>query len=245
MNKTLWKSEPEINTTLADYHSIGILSCGVCANLSYTGGKTGLNILNNHLKSMGKEIPLSRVILACCPEEIMRQSLKQNRRRLKKCDALVVLSCAAGIKAANSCKPGLPVINILDSIGSAAVACTDPVLAESLCSGCGHCVLTFTSGICPVSACPAKRKYGPCKQQPPRGSACPVDTSRECAWHLIEARGGRLDLLEKIKEHHKAEEKRGLAPVPEIKTSVFFKKFFAWHAARIEPLEWVIRHFRK
>jgi len=41
MNKTTWKSESEINGLLSDYNTFGILSfsCGICANLCYTGGQ--------------------------------------------------------------------------------------------------------------------------------------------------------------------------------------------------------------
>ena len=49
MNKTIWKPEPEINLILKDYKTFGILSCGTCANLSYTGGKTGVEVLKAHL----------------------------------------------------------------------------------------------------------------------------------------------------------------------------------------------------
>lgn len=113
-----------------------MLSCGICANLCYTGGKTGIEKLKAHLLKNHKQIKLAKVILACCPEEIMRQALNANKKALKKCDALIVLSCAAGIKSANSCKPGLPVINLLDSVGSTA---------WSKCTKCGDCLVK-----CPV-----------------------------------------------------------------------------------------------
>lgn len=229
---------------LDDYATFGILSCGVCANLSGTGGKTGVEILKTHLLKKNKKIKLSRVILACCAEEIMRQALKSNKKALNKCEALIVLSCAAGIKSANSCRPGLPVITVLDSVGSTAVSCSDPILARSLCRSCGHCVLTYTAGICPLSECPAKSKYGPCKSFSESNPKCPVDIQKDCVWHAIRARSKNLHLLPSLKELHARNETGYAHSIPRKNRVVFWKFFFAWSAAHIQKLEWVIRHFK-
>ena len=244
MNKTIWKPESEINYILRDYNSVGILSCGTCANLSYTGGKTGVKELKKHLIKNNKQIKMAKVILAACPEEIMRQALNANIRALKKCDALIVLSCAAGIKSANSCRPGLPVINMLDSVGSSAVSCSDPVLARSLCRSCGHCVLTCTAGICPLSECPAKSKYGPCKSYSESNLKCALDPLKDCVWHIIRERSKNLHLLASLKKLHAQKEDRDFHWTHQVKSTGFWKKFFAWFAARIQNFEFVMRQFR-
>jgi hypothetical protein len=244
MNKTIWKPKKEINQMLRDYSTIGIISCGTCANLSYTGGNTGIRTIKTHMESIHKHIKMAKVILACCPEEIMRQALKTNKKVLSKCDALVVLSCAGGIKSANSCKPGLPVINLLDSVGSTAVNCGDPIIARSLCKSCGHCVLTFTAGICPLSECPAKSKYGPCKQFSESNTQCALRPESNCIWHTIRARSTMLHLLPSLKELHAVNEVRDMEWLPDKKSAGFWKVFFAWHAAHIQKLEWVVRLFR-
>jgi len=229
---------------LNDYRSIAILSCGTCANLSFTGGKTGIEILKELLQKKGKDIKLARVVLACCPEEIMRQALKMNRRKIKKCDALVVLSCAAGIKSANSCSPGPQIINVLDSVGSSAVSCSDPLLSQSLCTGCGQCVLTYTAGICPISECPAKSKYGPCKAASRNSPVCTIDPDRDCVWHIIEERSDITKSMNELIQLHRNDEERIHYVVPEKGKSNVMEKFFAWHAARFQSLERVIRFFR-
>lgn len=244
MNKTIWKPESEINFILSDYKTFGILSCGTCANLSYTGGKTGVEVLKARLLKNHKQIKLAKVILFACPEEIMRQALRANKKALEKCDALIVLSCAAGIKSANSCRPGLPVINVLDSVGSSAVSSSDPVLAHSLCRNCGHCVLTCTAGICPLSECPAKSKYGPCKSYSESNVKCALDPQINCVWHIIHERSENLHLLPLLKELHSQKKDRNIHPEHKIRSAGFWRKFFAWHAARIQKLEWVVRQFR-
>jgi hypothetical protein len=190
-------------------------------------------------------VGFSRVILACCPEEIMRQALKANKKAISECDALIVLSCAAGIKSANACSPGLPVITVLDSVGSAAVACSDPVLARSLCTSCGHCVLSYTAGICPISECTSKCKYGPCKKFSESNTFCAIDPTRDCVWHIIRKKSDNYQHLSHLKGLHERNEARvtGRETIP--RGARFWKKFFACFAARLQSLEWVIRVFRK
>ncbi|MBN1364174.1 MAG: methylenetetrahydrofolate reductase C-terminal domain-containing protein [Syntrophaceae bacterium] len=244
MNKTVWKPESEIDCLLKDYNTFGIFSCGTCANLSYTGGKTGIKIIKEHLFKNHKKVKLAKVILTCCPEEIMSQALQSNKKSLQKCDALIVLSCAGGIKSANSCQPGLPIINVLDSVGSAAVSCSDQILAHSLCKSCGNCVLTCTAGICPLSECPAKSKYEPCKSFSETNTKCAVDPQMDCIWHIIRARSKNLHLLPLLKEIHKRNDTRYVFPTPKKSKINIGKKFFAWFAARIQQLELVVRLFR-
>lgn len=244
MNKTIWKPESEINNILDGYASVGIISCGTCANLSGTGGRTGIEILKKYLTARNKQVKMTRVILACCPEEIMRQTLKTDKNLLKNCEALIVLSCAAGIKSANSCKPGLPLISLLDSVGSAAVSCSDPVLARSLCRSCGHCVLTYTAGICPLSECPAKSKYGPCKSFSESNLKCTILPQTDCVWHIIRERSDKFHLLPSLKILHEMNEARNEHWLPKTRESVFWNKFFAWFAVHIQRLERVIRLFR-
>lgn len=244
MNKTVWKSESEINQILDDYTDLGILSCGTCANLSWTGGKTGLDFLKVHLRKNNKNIKLSKVILACCPQEIMRQAVKTNKKALNQCEALIVLSCAAGIKSANSCISEIPVITVLDSVGSAAVSCSDPILAHSLCRTCGHCVLTCTAGICPLSECPAKSKYGPCKLFSETNLQCAVDTQKDCIWHVIRQRSKNIQLLPTLRDLHQREEPLYTQTIHQPARNGFWRIFFAWHASRLQKLEWVIRQFR-
>ncbi len=83
MNKTIWKPESEIAFTLEGYSRVGILSCGTCANLSFTGGRSGMETLRTVLDSHDIGVGLSRVILACCPEEIMRQATVDADRPLR------------------------------------------------------------------------------------------------------------------------------------------------------------------
>ncbi len=117
-----------------------------------------MKVMTGLLEEWGKKIVLARTINVCCSEEIMLQAVRIHLSPVRsKCDALVMLSCAGGIKTAFLCNPGIPVVAALDSIGSGMVTRQNNPVALSQCVTCGHCVLTFTGGICPISECPFKK----------------------------------------------------------------------------------------
>jgi len=240
MNKTRWKPTDEIKYSLRNTKKVSILSCGLCANLSNTGGTIGIKVLKELLAQWDKEVVFSRCIIACCPQDIMEQALDIYRKSISKSDALVILSCAAGIKSAYLCRPQIPIISALDPIGSVAISGEENPIARSACNACGQCVITYTGGICPISECPSKHKYGPCKQYPENGTQCAVDESRDCIWKII-AEKGDLVALEKIGRLHK--ERDNERPVtPEIKHAPpLVKKAFGWFSARSRGLENIIR----
>jgi len=151
-------------------------------------------------------------IIACCPLEIMKQAVGEKRKVLQQSDALVLISCAAGVKSAFLARPGIPIVPVVDSVGSVAVASyeDDPV-SRSHCTNCGHCVPVFTGGICPVNQCPAGTKYGPCSRfEEAEGGRCALDPSRECIWREVERRGD-LSKLKQLKDLHN---KKGLERLP-------------------------------
>jgi hypothetical protein len=68
---------------------------------------------------------------------------------------------------------------------------------KEICKECGQCILQYTGGICPLTACSKGLLNGPCGGS--KDSRCEVfPETRECGWHLIYERlkeVGRTDLL--------------------------------------------------
>lgn len=199
MNKTQWKSIEEIEYITGPYKKLTLLSCSLCANLSGTGGDLGITVMDDLLSGYGKKVVASGCVLACCEENIMQQAMIRYGRAISNSDALMVLSCAAGVKAAFLCEPDIPVISPLDPVGSVAVTQQRSPVADSVCTMCGSCVINYTGGICPVYACPAKSKYRPCINAPETGEKCVVNTDRICIWQEIK-RQGNMEGLRKLDE---------------------------------------------
>jgi hypothetical protein len=224
MNRSAWKCAEELDYMLGDARVVSIFSCGICANLSDTGGLRGARFLAETLETGGREVAVARSVTACCCEEIMRQALRINAGAIHGSDALVLISCAAGVKSAFLCEPGIPIVPAVDSVGSVPVSRREDAVARSLCTNCGHCVIAFTGGICPLSECPSRRKYEPCSRYGERGDLCAVDVARQCIWKEIEGRGDLEALMELGCLHENASFRRlvssGSMPSPRMLRSV-------------------------
>ncbi|MBN2028033.1 MAG: methylenetetrahydrofolate reductase C-terminal domain-containing protein [Actinobacteria bacterium] len=231
MNKSAWKSAQELDYMLGDAGKVSILSCGICANLSDTGGPRGIRFMRKTLEAAGREVVCARSVTACCAEEIMRQALRINAKSIRDSDALVIISCAAGVKSAFLCEPGIPVIPAADSVGSVPVSRLEDPVARSLCTNCGHCVIAFTGGICPLSECPSGKKYEPCARYGERGDMCVVDDSRRCIWREIERRGD-LEALRELGRIHGEDSFRRLAPDGSVPSPRFLRRLSGWLVAR-------------
>ncbi|UCH95341.1 MAG: methylenetetrahydrofolate reductase C-terminal domain-containing protein [Candidatus Aminicenantes bacterium] len=241
MQKTVWKSKEEIKYLLRSAQKVSILSCGICANLSNTGGKIGIRVLKELLKEWGKKVTMAKCVMGCCPEEIVRQAIRIYRKPISKSDALIILSCASGVKAAFLCKPEVPVVGLLDSVGSLLLTHQDNFISNSICISCGSCVINHTDGICPLPGCPEKKKYEPCEKFPTDDIKCPLEPSLECVWKEIEKRGD-LAVLKYLSQLHGTGGERPLSP--EVKpTPGFLRKLTGWVAVRAQflvgPTRWV------
>jgi ferredoxin len=204
MIKTKWKPEHELEHSLRNFNRVTIFSCGFCASLCDTGGTIGMRAMEAFLHQRGKEVIQAKVVVSCCSDEIMRQAVKRHRRSLSASDALILLSCSAGVKSAYLVGVGIPIIGALDTVGNTPITRQTGVLAESTCATCGQCVLSYTGGICPVAECPLHLKYGPCERFSESGETCVVDPLRPCVWKDI-AHVADFEELAKLGEVHKSE----------------------------------------
>lgn len=161
MLKTVWKSQSEINYSLKNSLRVAILGCNGCAEQCGTGGEAGVSKLKLLLEKEGKEVMLAGIVEECCDENLMRQSLTDTATDISNSDALVIVSCSAGVKADYLCARDLMLVAVLDMLGGAVFTQQDNSITRSLCKVCGQCVLTYTAGICPVTACPAKMRQKP------------------------------------------------------------------------------------
>jgi len=201
--KTVWKPKEELEYSLRDAKKISILACNGCAAGCATGGAVGMLILKDILEKSGKEVVFTDTVMFCCVEPLLQQTMTANHEAISGSDALVMDSCPSGAKAAFLCDPGIPVVVALDSVGCSVLSMQDDIVARSICNGCGQCVITYTGGICPVTECPLKRKYEPCKKAPQKGTQCAEKPDQKCVWKEI-AKRGNLDVLKKLRGIHKS-----------------------------------------
>jgi hypothetical protein len=227
--------------------NVAVFSCGGCANLSDVAGENGLRFVTRLLETWDKHVVAAKTVVSCCPETIMRRAQHAYLER-SNADALVVISCAAGVKSAFLCKPGVPVVAACDTVGIGCIpsqsATAADAVARGACSTCGHCVLSYTSGICPLAHCPAMSLYGPCKRAPTVGTRCTLVPQQDCIWREIENRGADLAALQALKAMHEKHEQDRLPAVDRKPPPALFKKILGYVAARLpgkcmEPIHWI------
>ncbi len=236
MIETRYKSAEELKYAIGEGKRVGILSCGACANLCDVGGVRGMNFIKGQVEEWGNTVAAARTIAACCPVPIMGAAQKTLLHR-SKIDVLVIISCAAGIKSAFLCNPGIPIVAACDTVGAAClVNPDDPIdgfVAHSLCTSCGHCVIGYTFGICPLATCPSKSLYGPCNKASEEGTQCGVDSSQDCVWKEIERRGADLAALQEMKRIHKEGEQKRIPSLKGKSARAFLRKYVGFIGSRI------------
>jgi hypothetical protein len=231
-----FKSEEEIAYLLKNKQRLAVFSCAACANLSGTGGPGGLEIMSRLLRKLGKDVVLSRTVNICCCEEVMAETFRIHLNPVKSnCDAILMLSCAGGVKTAHLPKPGLPIVTALDSVGSGAITRKENLVAQSRCQGCGQCVISYTGGICPIHECFSRKKYGPCDKAPKEGDRCAFVDHRLCIWKEIEKRGD-LKALKELGSFHASNEAERIAPYRTPASPKRTRRFAGWIMTRIPSL---------
>ena len=194
--KSITRQKPpeEIDQQLDGLDRVYIIGCGTCATMTRTGGRDEVIGMKERLQDQGKMVTGWTVIPTAC-DEMTEASLAQNNGAIQGAECLLVMSCALGVQRVGS-YIGKPVIPALDTL---FIGMEDsPGHFRELCDQCGQCVLGFTAGICPITACHKGLLNGPCGGT--NNGKCEVDPECDCAWTLIYQRlkeQGRLDLMKK------------------------------------------------
>ena len=194
--KSITRQKPleEITKQLEGLDRVYLVGCGTCATMTKTGGREEVLAMKERLQGAGKMITGWTVIPTAC-DTMTEATLAENNGAIQSADCFLVMSCALGVQkiASYNGKPAIPALDTL-FIGVE----DSPGTFHEVCDQCGQCVLGYTAGICPVTACHKGLLNGPCGGT--NNGKCEVDKNRDCAWTLIYDRlkaQGRLDLMKK------------------------------------------------
>ena len=125
-------------------------------------------------------------------------------------EVLWVRSCGGGVLpvAAAVVKRGHPATNSVYVGGFSGLWRSEPRCAE-----CGNCMLDYTGGICPYTACSKSLLYGSCGG--PDDGKCEVDPEVECGWMRIYERLVKLGRADRLKEMPPLRSYRKMLPAAE------------------------------
>ena len=171
-----------------------LLGCNGCAQASGTGGPEQVAEMKGRLKEIGKQVTGDSVIDFLCEKALVKSRLANNIEQIKAADSILVMTCGVGVQAVAAsvnrvCHPSCNTISLGGSRGEWS--------GSERCMECGDCLLEYTGGICPLTACTKGLIRGQC------GGAskgkCELDPEKDCGWELIYQRLKQKDQLNMLK----------------------------------------------
>ena len=200
------KPMEEIAGYLEGENKVFIVGCNGCAEACQTGGEAQVIEMKKRLEELGKKVTGHCVVDFLCDKVLVKTRLLPYQDSILEADSLLIMTCGIGTQAvANAVnKPVHPACNTINLGGSRG-----EWPGSERCLECGDCVLDFTGGICPLTACTKQLINGQCGGA--EEGRCEVEPDvRPCGWVLIFERlkaTGRLDVMKKIvqpKDYSKA-----------------------------------------
>ncbi|MDI6858657.1 MAG: methylenetetrahydrofolate reductase C-terminal domain-containing protein [Dehalococcoidia bacterium] len=190
------KPMEEILGYLNGDRSVFLLGCDGCAQASHTGGPEEVREMQGRLEAAGKTVTGSTVLDFLCERAQVKLGLVPFAGQVAAADSVLVMSCGVGIQAAAASidKPVHPACNTLSLGGSRG-----EWQGSERCMECGDCVLEWTGGICPLTACTKSLLNGQCGGA--KNGKCEFQPDlRDCGWHLIYERLRKLNRLQLLRD---------------------------------------------
>lgn len=189
------KPLPEILQSLEGEQRIFIVGCKGCAEACHTGGEAQVLEKKEQLEAEGKTVVGHTVVDFLCDKALVKFRLKAHEPAITSADSLLAMTCGLGVQATAAVvdkvtHPACDVINVGGARGEWR--------GEERCLECGECLLDYTGGICPLTACTKSLINGPCGGA--KDGRCEFEPdARECGWQRIYDRLKKLGRLDKMR----------------------------------------------
>lgn len=184
----------EILGYLEGENSVFILGCNGCAQSSGSGGPEQVAEMKQKLEAAGKKVTGAKVIDFLCEKALVKSGLRGRVDEVAAADSILVMTCGIGVQAVAAsvnrvCHPACNTINLGGSRGEWKGA--------ERCQECGQCLLDYTGGICPITACTKSLVSGACGGA--SNGKCELSPEKDCGWELIYNRLKAKGQLDKLK----------------------------------------------
>ena len=194
----LSKQKPweEVLGYLEGENSIFIQGCNGCAQASGTGGPEQVAEMKGKLEGTGKKVTGSTVVDFLCEKALVKSRLRNRVEQIEAADSILIMTCGIGVQAVAAvvnkvCHPACNTVNLGGSRGEWQ--------GSERCMECGDCLLEYTGGICPLTACTKGLISGQCGGA--SNGKCELSPDKDCGWELIYQRlklKNQVDMLKKF-----------------------------------------------
>ena len=185
----------EILSAVKGYQNVLIASCGGCATVYRTGGRTEAETLKSSLQAKGIKSNVA-LVTRQCNKQMVESTLQP---LIGNYDIVVSTACGVGPQTISDVFKSVP---IFSAQNTRFISMYNPEVEKfsEYCNACGECILNFTGTVCPITRCAKGMLNGPCGGQ--SNGKCEVGGwKNDCAWTLIYDRlkaQGKLDALKKF-----------------------------------------------
>jgi ferredoxin len=189
------KPLPEILGYLEKDRKLFIVGCKGCAEVCHTGDEAQVLDMKRKLEQEGKAVTGYCIVDFLCDKALIKTRLFPHEDEINDSDSVLVMTCGIGVQATAAVvnklvHPAANTINVGGTVGTWR--------GSERCRECGDCVLDWTGGICPLTACAKWLINGPCGGA--KDGRCEVEPDvRDCGWHLIYQRLKKLGRLDKMR----------------------------------------------
>ncbi len=204
----------EILGYLEGEEKVFVVACDGCSTGCQASDPEHTAEMVEALKANGKSVTGTARVEMACNAGLTALTLGQHLAAVDEADGLLVLACGAGIQsvAAAVGKPVHPGTNSVYAGGFQGLWRSEP-----RCGECGDCMLDYTGGICPYTACSKSLLYGSCGG--PKDGKCEVDESVPCGWVRIYERLASLGRADRLKAMPPLRNFKNMLPVGERRRS--------------------------
>lgn len=212
------KDFPEIIKSLEGEQHIFIVGCKGCAEACHTGGEPQVLEMKQKLEETGKTVVGYSVVDFLCDKALVKFRLKVHEEKINSADSLLVMTCGLGVQATAKVvdkitHPACNTINVGGARGEWR--------GEERCFECGDCLLDYTGGICPLTACTKSLINGPCGGA--RNGKCEFEPDeRDCGWQLIYERLKKLNHLDKMRVVISPKDYSKIQPPKHLRTTIMW-----------------------
>jgi len=212
------KDFPEIVTSLEGEQRIFIVGCKGCAEACHTGGESQALEMKQKLEETGKTVVGYSVVDFLCDKALVKFRLKAHEEKINSADSLLVMTCGIGVQATAKVvdkitHPACNTINVGGARGEWR--------GEERCLECGDCLLDYTGGICPLTACTKSLINGPCGGA--KNGKCEFEPDeRDCGWQLIYERLKKLNHLDKMRVMISPKDYSKIQPPKHLRTTIMW-----------------------
>ena len=182
MVKAKRKPIDELKDVIKGYTNILVVGCGGCVSVCLAGGQREVNTLKAELAlHMKKENSAKNFDGYTVERQCNEQFLHELEEKVGKNDCVLSMACGAGVQNLAARFPSIPVYPAVNTVSIGVDK--DLGMYEEKCRACGHCVLGYTGGICPVTRCSKGLFNGPCGGT--NKGNCEISDEVPCAWNDI------------------------------------------------------------